>query len=228
MAEERLSAQLRDPKKTNSRTLRQAGLVPGVYYNRKGETRWLQFEANVLHNLLKREIGLLNVEVDGETLPCIIREVQRHPVRRQILHIDLMGIAKDVKIHARVPLHTVGIPIGVKDLGGTLELVMREVEVECLPADLPTHLDIEVSALNLNEGVRASELSYKGVTMLVDPATTLVHVVPARTHIEETPVAAATTETAEPEVIRERKGEDEAEGSEKPEKKETKKEKEKK
>lgn len=214
MAEERLSAQLRDPKKISSSSLRRAGLVPGVYYNRKGETRWLQFEANVLQNLLKREIGLLNVEVNGETLTCIIREVQRHPVRRQILHIDLMGIAKDQKIHARVPLHTVGIPVGVKDHGGTLELVMREVEVECLPADLPTHLDIEVSALGINEGVRASELHYEGVTLLVDPASTLVHVIPARTHIEETPAAAATGETAEPEVIRERKGEDEGEGKE--------------
>ena len=214
MAEVRLSAQRRDPKQMNNRTLRQAGLVPGVYYNRKGETRWLQFEANVLQNLLKREIGLLNVEVDGETLPCIIREVQRHPVRRQILHIDLMGIAKDQKIHARVPLHAVGIPVGVKDLGGTLELVMREVEVECLPADLPTHLDIEVSTLGLNEGVRASELHYEGVTLLLDPSTTLVHVIPARIHIEETPAAAATAETAEPEVIRERKGEEEGEGKE--------------
>lgn len=213
MAEVKLSAQARDPLKTNSRTLRLAGMVPGVYYNRKGETRWLQFEANSLSNLLKHEIGLLNVEVDGETLPCIIREVQRHPVRRQILHIDLMGIAKDQKIRAHVPLHTVGMPIGVKEHGGTLELVMREVEVECLPADLPTHLDIEVSGLGLNEGIRASELHYEGVTMLVEPSSTLVHVIPARTHIEETP-AVAVAETAEPEVIRERKVEEEGEAKE--------------
>ena len=224
MAEERLYAQVRDPKKMNSSVLRRTGFVPGVYYNRKGETRWLQFEAKVLQNLLKREIGLLNVEVEVETLTCIIREVQRHPVRRQILHIDLMGIAKDQKIRSYVPLHTVGIPVGVKDHGGTLELVMREVEVECLPADLPTHLDIEVSALGLNDGIRVADLEYKGVTILVDPSTTLVHVIPARTHVEETPAAAA-AETAEPEVIRERKAEDEGESKEG---KEGKKEKEKK
>jgi len=223
MAEVRLSAQIRDPQKMDSRNLRRSGLVPGVYYNRKGETRWLQFEANVLSNLLKHEIGLLHVEVDGETLPCIIREVQRHPVRRHILHVDLMGIAEDQKIRARVPLHAVGLPIGVKEHGGTLELIMREVEVECLPADLPTHLDIEVSRLGLNEGVRASELQYQGVTLLVETATTLVHVIPARTHIEETPAVAAPEEAVEPEVIRERKTEEEGE-----EKKEKTKEKEKK
>src|SRR5512135_161434 len=98
MAEVRLTAQPRDPHKMTLAALRRSGLVPGVYYNRKGETRWLQFESNTLANLLKKEIGLLQVVVDGEVLHCIIREVQRHPVRRQILHIDLMGIASDQKI----------------------------------------------------------------------------------------------------------------------------------
>jgi large subunit ribosomal protein L25 len=210
MAEVRLSAQPRDPKQMNGRSLRRAGLVPGVYYNRKGETRWLQFEANVLTNLLNREIGLLQVDVDGETLPCIIREVQRHPVRRFVLHIDLMGIARDQKIRSYVPIHTVGLPVGVKEHGGTLELVMREVEVECFPADLPTHLDIEVSNLGINDGIRVSDLEFQGVSILVDPSTTLVHVIPARTQTEETTTAAAPA-AAEPEVLRERKAEDEKE-----------------
>jgi len=208
MAEASLTAQKRDPRGIKSSTLRRSGLVPGVYYNRKGETRWLQFDANVLTNLLKHEIGLLNIEVDGETLPCIIREVQRHPVRRDILHVDLMGIARDQKIRAHVPLHTVGVSVGVKDHGGTLELVVREVEVECLPADLPTYLDIDISALGIHDGVRASDLKYEGITLLVEPSATLVHVIPPRTQVEEA-VAVEAPEAAEPEVIRERKEEEE-------------------
>ncbi len=214
MAETRLSAQLRDPKKLSGASLRRAGLVPGVYYNRAGETRWLQFDENTLNNLLKHEIGLLRVDVDGESLSCIIREVQRHPVRRKIVHIDLMGIAADQKIHARVPIHTIGLPIGVKDLGGTLELVLREVEVECFPANLPTHIDVDVSALGIMEGVRLSEVHVEGVTILGDVNMTLVHVIPPRTVEEAKPAAAAET-TAEPEVIREKKVEDEEKEKEK-------------
>jgi large subunit ribosomal protein L25 len=210
MAEVRLPAQSRDPQKVSGHALRRSGQVPGVYYNRKGETRWLQFDGNTLHNLLKKEIGLLHVELDGEVLPCIIREVQRHPVKRDVLHIDLMGIAQDQKIRSHVPIHTMGTAVGVKDQGGTLELVMREVEVECLPGNLPTHLDIDISSLNINDGIRASDLQYPGVTLLVDPMSTLVHVIPARTHVEEpTAAAAAAPEAEEPEVLRERKAEEE-------------------
>jgi large subunit ribosomal protein L25 len=210
MAETRLTAQVRDPKKTSGVILRRAGMVPGVYYNRSGETRWLQFDENTLNNLLKHEIGLLRVDVDGESLSCIIREVQRHPVRRKIIHIDLMGIAADQRIKSRVPIHAVGLAIGVKEHGGTLELVLREVEVECLPADLPTHIDVEVSALAINEGVRISEIQIPGVTIIGDSNMTLVHVIPPRAVEEEKPVAAA-PEAAEPEVIRERKTEEEPE-----------------
>lgn len=221
MAETRLSAQVRDPKKLSGASLRRIGIVPGVYYNRAGETRCLQFDENTLNNLLKHEIGLLRVDVDGESLSCIIREVQRHPVRRKIVHIDLMGIAADQKIHARVPIHPVGIPIGVKDLGGTLELVLREVEVECLPVNLPTHIDVDVSALGINEGVRLSEVQVEGVTILGDSSMTLVHVIPPRT-VEEPKAAVAAETTAEPEVIREKKAEEEEKEKDKKDKKEKK------
>ena len=215
MAETKVTAQIRDPHKMTNSALRRTGMVPGVYYNRAGETRWLQFEENTLSNLLKHEIGLLRVDVDGESLSCIIREVQRHPVKRSVVHIDLMGIAQDQKIHSRVPIHTLGLPIGVKDHGGTLELVMREVEVECLPADLPTHIDIEVSALGLHDGIRLSEVKYPGVTLMGDPNMTLVHVIPPRAIVEEEKPAAAAEAVAEPEVIREKKVEDEEKEKEK-------------
>lgn len=207
MAETLVAAQKRDPRQMTTSALRRAGKVPGVYYNRKGEVRCLQFDRNTLDNLLRKEIGLLRVEVDGESLDCIIREVQRHPVRRDIIHIDLMGIVKGQKIRAHVPIHTLGTAAGIKE-GGTLELVIRDIEVECEPVNLPTYIDIDVSMLKINEGIRLGDLQLAGVTFLGDPQMTVVHVVPPRLVTEEALVAA---EVKEPEVIRERKTEEEAE-----------------
>jgi large subunit ribosomal protein L25 len=216
MAEIRITAQERDPRRQTSRALRRAGLIPGVYYNRKGEVRCLQFDRRTLDNLLRKEIGVLRVDVGGELLDCIVREVQRHPVRRDIIHIDLMGIVKGQRIRAHVPMRAVGTAPGIKE-GGVLELVVREMEVECEPANLPTRLDVDVSNLNMNEGVRLSELRYEGVVLLGDPQMTVVHVVPPRqVAVEAAPVA----EVTEPEVIRERKGEEEEEEKEKEKEKE--------
>jgi large subunit ribosomal protein L25 len=211
MAETLIAAQKRDPRHSTTSVLRRSGKVPGVYYNRKGEVRCLQFDRNALDNLLRKEVGLLRVEVDGESLDCIIREVQRHPVRRDIIHIDLMGIIKGQKIRAHVPIHAIGTAAGIKE-GGTLELVIRDIEVECEPINLPAHIDVEVSSLKINEGVRLSDLHCEGVTFLGDLQMTVVHVVPPRLVAEETPAAA---EVKEPEVIRERKAESADEEKEK-------------
>jgi large subunit ribosomal protein L25 len=216
MAETRVNAQPRDPNKGTGKALRRSGFIPAVYYHPEGVVRCLQFERNTLNNLLRREIGLLKVDVEGESLDCIIREVQRHPVRRDIIHIDLMGIIRGQKITAHVPIHVIGTAAGIKE-GGTLELVFRDVEIECEPVNLPTHLDVDVTALHMNEGFRISDLHYEGVTLLGDPNATIVHVIPPRAVEAETAAAPA---AAEPEVIREKKTEGEEEA--KPEKKEKK------
>jgi large subunit ribosomal protein L25 len=214
MAETRISAEDRNPRHATNRALRRSGLVPGVYYNRKGEVRCLQFNAHDLTNLLRQEIGLLRVDVAGESLDCIIRDVQRHPVRRDVIHIDLMGIVSGQKITAHVPIHVLGSAAGVKE-GGTLELVMRDIEVECEPANLPTHIDVDVTHLAMNEAIRIGDLRIEGVLIFGDPQSPVVHVVPPRAVAEPTPVAEAAP--AEPEVIRERKpAEGEEEEKEKP------------
>jgi large subunit ribosomal protein L25 len=210
MAEVQISAQERDPKKVTNQALRRAGLVPAVYYNRKGDVRCLQFERLALDNLLRKEIGLLKVDVNGESLDCIIREVQRHPVRRDIIHLDLMGIVKGQKITAHVSVHTIGVAAGIKE-GGTLELILRELEVECEPANLPTHIDIDVSGLNMNEAIHLSDIHYEGVNFLLDPHTTVVHVVPPKAVVEAAATTAAAEAAPEPEVLREKKTEGEAE-----------------
>ena len=217
MSDLKIPAQVRDPHKTTNRALRRAGWVPAVYYTRVGDVRCLQFDAKMLDHLLRKEIGLLRVEVGGEILDCIIREVQRHPVRRDIIHLDLLGIVKGQKIRAHVPIHPIGTAAGIKE-GGTLELILRSVEVECEPVNLPTHVDVDVTPLSFNDAVRIGDLRIEGVTLLGDPQAIVAHVVAPRAVAEPTVVAAVTTEVAEPEVIRERKAEDEGEKPEKPEK----------
>jgi large subunit ribosomal protein L25 len=211
MAETRISAQPRDPKTPTNPALRRAGLVPAVYYNREGVTRLLQFDSRTLTMLLRKEIGLLRVEVNGEDLDCIIREVQRDPVRRDILHVDLMGIVKGQKIRAHVPVHAVGIAAGIKE-GGTLELIMRDLVVECEPAFLPPHIDIDVTPLNIHDSVKIADLKLEGVIIHGDPTASVVHVIPPRTAEAETATAAA-TETKEPEILREKKTEEESKDS---------------
>jgi len=221
MAETHVSAQQRDPNKSTNKALRRSGFVPAVYYNRDGVVRTLQFERNMLDNLLRKEIGLLKVEVDGEALDCIIRDVQRHPVSRDIVHVDLMGIVKGQKITAHIPVHVLGTAAGIKE-GGTLELVFRDLEIECEPANLPTHLDVDVTSLAMNEGLRISDLHFEGVTLLGDPNATVVHVIPPRAVEEVAAAAAPAAEAAEPEVIREKKTEGEEEGKPEEKKKEKK------
>lgn len=202
MAEIRIRAEERDPRKSTGKALRRAGIVPGIYYNRDGVNRPLQFDNNVLANLLRHEIGMLRVDVNGETLDCIIREVQRHPIRRNVVHIDLMGVVKGQKIRAHVPVHTVGIAIGTKE-GGLLEVVMRDLDVECEPALLPAFIEIDVTAIALNEAIKLGDVKYEGLIIHGDPSAPVVHVVPPRTAAEGTVAAAG--ETKEPEVIREKK-----------------------
>jgi large subunit ribosomal protein L25 len=209
MAETRIQAQERDPQKATNQELRRSGIVPGIYYNRDGVNRCLQFERNTLTNLLRHEIGLLRVEVNGETLDCIIREVQRHPIRRDVLHIDLMGVVKGQKIRAHVPVHTTGTAAGMKE-GGVLEVVMRDLDVECEPASLPPFIELDVSALGLNDAIKLGDLHLENIILHGDPSAPVVHVVPPRAAVEEAP-AAAVAEAAEPEVIRERKPSEEEE-----------------
>jgi large subunit ribosomal protein L25 len=218
MAEVRLPAQVRDPNKMTNKVLRRTGKVPGVYYTKAHEIRCLQFEGNQLNHLLKKEIGLLQLELDGETLPCIIREVQRHPVRGDVIHIDLYGVMRGQRIKARVPIHAIGIPVGLKE-GGTIDMVQKELEIECIPTDLPTFLEVDVTRLRINDAIRLSDLQFEGIAIHGDPNSTVVHVVPPR--LEAAPVAEAAA--AEPEVLREKKeAEEKEEKEEKKEKKEKK------
>jgi large subunit ribosomal protein L25 len=198
-----IEAQPRTPKVPKGGALRRSGRVPAVYYNAKREMKFLSFNEIELARLLKKEISILDLKLDGKVLPCIIREVQRHPVRGSVVHLDLYGVDRSQKLRARVALHMVGIPEGVKLQGGTVDVIVHEVEVECLPDQLPSHLDVSITHLKIGDVVRLGDLKFEGLSILGDANSAIVHVEGAKAH-DETPATAEAT-AAEPEVIREKK-----------------------
>jgi len=204
--------------KNEARRLRVTGSVPAVLYGGKGEALTLSVNAKQVTAILRSETGhntLFQVDLGGKQEPAIVKDWQVDPVTGRLIHVDLLRIAMDVRMKVKVPVHTFGDPAGVKVQGGVYEVVAREVEVECLPADIPTEFKVDVSGLMLNQSLRASELSIDKtkIKLLTDAQTVLAHVVALRVE-EEKPAEAAVPGAvpAEPEVIK--KGKKEVEGEE--------------
>ncbi len=219
--------------KNEARRLRVSGNVPATLYGGKGEALSLSVNTKQVTAILKSETGhntLFQVDFGGKQEPAIVKDWQVDPVTGRLLHVDLLRVAMDVRMKVKVPVHTFGEPSGVKVQGGVFEVVTREVEVECLPADIPTEFKVDVSGLALNQSLRAGELAIDKakIKLITDANTVLAHVVALRVE-EEKPVEAAATGVvpAEPEVIKkgkkEEEGEEGAEAAEKPEKQEKKK-----
>ena len=215
--------------KNEARRLRVTGQVPATLYGGKGAPLSLAVNTKQLTAILRSETGhntLFEVDVAGEKEPAIVKAWQADPVSGKLLHVDLMRVAMDVRMKVKVPVHTFGEPAGVKVQGGVYEIVTREVEVECLPADIPSEFRMDVSGLMLNQSLRASDLliDRSKLKLLTDGNSVLAHVVTLRVE-EEKPVEAAVVAEApaEPEVIKkgkkEEEGEEGAEPAEKQEKK---------
>ncbi len=221
--------------KNEARRLRVSGKVPATLYGGKGEVLALAVNTKQVTAILRSETGhntLFQVDLGGRQEPAIVKDWQVDPVSGNLLHVDLLRIAMDVRMRVKVPVHTFGEPSGVKVQGGVYEVVTREVEVECLPADIPTEFKVDVSGLALNQSLRAGELPINTakLKLLTDPQTVLSHVVTLRAEEEKPVEAAVATAPAEPEVIKKGKkevegeeGEEGAKGGEKQEKPEKKK-----
>jgi large subunit ribosomal protein L25 len=137
---------------------------------------------------------------------ALIREIQRDPVQGNILHLDLQHISLTEKITVEVPIELIGIPTGVKDGGGILEHVLREVEVECLPTDIPAHLEADVTMLNIGDSLHVSDLKAERVTILTEADRPIATVVPPTILEEVAPVAEEGA--AEPELVSGKKDEE--------------------
>jgi large subunit ribosomal protein L25 len=206
--------------KNEARRLRLTGKLPATLYGGKGEAIALSVNAKQLGAILRSESGhntLFQVDLGGKHEPAILKDWQVDPVSGKLLHVDLLRIAMDVRMRVKVPVHTFGEPKGVKVEGGVFEVVTREVEIECLPGEIPTEFRVDVSNLALNAALRASELPIdtEKVKLITEPERVLAHVVALRVE-EEKPadVAAVGTTPAEPEVIKKGKKDEEGEEGE--------------
>src|ERR1700704_5925002 len=205
--------------KNEARRLRATGKVPAVLYGGKGNAITLALNARQLSAIFRSESGhntLFQVELGGKHEPAILKDWLVDPVTGNLLHVDLLRVAMDVRMKVKVPVHTFGEPAGVKVQGGVFEVVTREVEIECLPSDIPTEFRVDVSGLMLGKQLRASELPIDTAKMklLTEPERVLAHVVALKVE-EEKPVEAVAADAAtpaEPEVIK--KGKKEVEGEE--------------
>jgi large subunit ribosomal protein L25 len=205
-----------DTGKGAARSLRRAGKVPGVIYGHNRQAEALAIDVGALNKML---IGIsagttvLDVVVDGRpAVKALIREIQRDSVRpAEILHLDLYEVRADEKVTLAVPIHLVGIPDGVRNFGGVLDHVLRELEIEVLPADIPEHVELDVTALTIGHSLFVRDLKIEKAEILNDPDTPVCTVVAPRA--EEAPaVVEEAAAPVEPELIRKPKPEGEGEG----------------
>ena len=216
--------------KNAARRLRVAGTVPAVLYGGKGGPQALQVNTKHVSAILRSASGhntILTVKTESGDHSAIVKEYQVDPVKGTLLHVDLLRVAMDVRMRVKVPVHVFGEPQGVKLQGGVFEMVTREVEIECLPADIPTEFKMDISGLMMGMQLRAADmpLDPEKMKLVTDPSRVLAHVVALRVE-EEKPADAVAADAAaapaEPEVIKKGKQETEegAEGAapEKPEK----------
>lgn len=231
-----LEAQPRTAGNKNvARRVRRAGKVPGVLYGAGKDTRPVSLDPRQVTRILHSVTGhntIFDLAIDGERTKAMIVDWQYEPVKGALLHIDLKRIAMDQKLKVMVPVLLKGEAEGVKQQGGILEQVQREVEIECLPGDIPSHIEADVTHLVFGKVLRVSDLPHSAkLKFLTDENQTVAHITTVKEEVAPTPeavAAEAAAAPAEPEVIK--KGKQEVEGeegaeapaAEKPEKKEKK------
>ncbi len=206
--------------KNASRRLRREGKVPAVLYGGDEPSMHLAIQKKDIFGILRSESGentIFKASFDSESRDTMIKELQTDPVTDEILHIDLILIAMDKAVRVSVPVVVAGESVGVKTEGGFVDLITREVEVECLPGDIPEHIEVDISDLHLHQSIKIEDMIFpEGVESLEDPQT-LVVLIEAPTKEEEVAVEAEEEEVEvmaegeQPEVIKKEKEEEEKE-----------------
>jgi large subunit ribosomal protein L25 len=218
MATMNLSAHKReDLTNTTTKTQRKKGNIPGVFYFKNSPAIPITVKDTALNPFIyTSEVRLINLQIEGAAKPqnCILKDVQFDPVSDKPIHFDLLGISEHEKINVNIPIKLVGVPVGVRD-GGVIQHTLHSVEVECLPQDIPSHIDVNIEHLTIGDSVHINEIVLKNFVILDNPESTIVAVVPPAIEVVETPVVEgeAAEESAEPEVISKGK-KDEEDGEE--------------
>ena len=187
--------------KETAHKVRAAGRVPAVVYGRGMDPIHVSVDARELFHLLHTDAGsnvLVDLRVDGDNFLALPREIQHDLIRGRFLHVDFLRIARDEKISVEVPVHIVGDSRGVKE-GGVIEHHLWTLHVECLPQDVPTHIDADISKLGINESLKVSDLKTpEKATILSPPDEVVVSVVPPQVmRVEEAAEGAAEAEEGE-------------------------------
>lgn len=198
--------------KNAARRVRAAGRIPAVVYGAGQDSVAVEVDPKVITRILHSDSGhntIFDLDIAGSgAVKAMIVDWQHEPIKGALLHIDLKRIAMDKAMRVSVPVQLVGVPTGVKNQGGILEQVLREVEIECLPGDIPSHLDVDVAGLEMNQSIHVSDLPHSGsIKFLDDEGLTVAHVTAIRETVAETEAAAAEAALAEPEVAKKGKTE---------------------
>src|SRR5579884_2004266 len=224
-----LEAQQRETgTKNDARRVRRGGKIPAVVYGAGKQAQPISVDPRQVSRILHSETGhntVFDLALDGERAKAMIVDWQYEPIKGSLLHIDLKRIAMDQKLRVNVPIELVGEPAGVKQQGGILEQIAREVEVECLPADIPNEIQLNVAELVFGMVLRIADLpKNEKLKYLSDPDQPVAHIITIKE--EEAPAEAAVGEAAaapaEPEVIKKGKQETEEGAEAAPEKAEKK------
>jgi large subunit ribosomal protein L25 len=221
--------------KNASRRLRHAGRVPAVVYGDQGPSLPLTVDPKEILRVLRSGAGqnaIFTLEIKGRApARVMLRDWQLDPIKGNLIHVDMVRIGRDHKLRVKVPIHIKGEAKGVKVQGGIFEFALREVEVECLPDDIPESLTVDITELTIGQNLRVANLPLgPKVKVLTDPDRVVAHVVTLRVEEEKPAEEAVEAAPAEPELIRkpraegEEEGEEEAEGGKKEGRREGKKE----
>lgn len=215
-----VEASVRDERGKNAaRRIRRTGQVPAVLYGGTQPAVPVAVNSKQVASILRSEAGhntIFTVKLAGHAdVKAMVKDWLVDPIQGQLLHVDLQRVAMDVRMRVKVPVHTFGEPEGVKLQGGIFETVTREVEIECLPGDIPDEFRVDISHLTIGRHLRAGELPLDPakVKLLTDPEQVIAHVVALRAEEEVAAPEAAVAEVApaEPEVIKKGKKEEEGE-----------------
>jgi len=216
-----LAAETRtERRKSAAKALRRGGKVPAVIYGHGRETRTIAVGSVEFLHLLEKinpQSTIVELSLGGQPVKALIREIQRHPLKPGVLHVDFQEILAGEKLRLEVPVTLIGIAEGVRNQGGILDQVLRTVEIEVDPADIPEKVELDVTALVIGRSLHVSDLSIPNATILTDAELTVAVVVAPRVEEAPTPVAAVegavpAEAAAEPEVIKKGKVEEETAG----------------
>jgi large subunit ribosomal protein L25 len=207
--------------KNHARRVRRDGKIPAVVYGAGKNAMPVSVDPRHVLRILRSDTGhntIFDLALDGERAKAMIVDWQYEPIKGSLLHIDLKRIAMDKALRVSVPIVLQGVAAGVKTEGGILEHLLREVEIECLPGDIPGHIDVDISHLTFGKVLRVSELPHNDkIKYLTDENQPVAHVTSVKEEVAPTPEAAAAEAAAgpaEPEVIKKGKAETEEEGAE--------------